>query len=231
MFIYLFLFIYLLFCLFVILFYFFLIQNIIEMFFFLFFFIYLFYLLFFGFLFLFLFFHNFLSKKNLNKYKNAILCKICCYILFASWMHIIHNFFSSCLIIFLWNDKHIYILTSFYYSLKIHTQTHFKKEITSYKIIYLGICHFKVYYFILIRILSYNECLLHLIVYTSVHHCSVKYVSYSCCSKCGSTHSPWTDSTPSSCLQKDPVPSFHCSASQMESWESFSPHLAWVTDP
>ena len=33
---------------------------------------------------------------------------------------------------FLWYDKHIYILTSFYYSLKIHTQTHFKKEITSY---------------------------------------------------------------------------------------------------
>ena len=30
---------------------------------------------------------------------------------------------------FLWYDKHIYILTSFYYSLKIHTQTHFKKKL------------------------------------------------------------------------------------------------------
>ena len=63
----------------------------------------------------------------------------------------------------------------------------------------------------------------------SVHHCSVKHVSYSYCSKCDSTHSPWTDSTPSSCLQKDPVHMCHFSAPQMESWETFSPHLAQVT--
>ena len=133
-----------------------------------------------------------------NLHKNLINAKmyftqICCYILFASWMHIIHNFFfmfNFLKLFFLWNDKHIYILTSFYYSLKIHTQTHFKKEITShqfafknitsYKIIYLGICHFKVYCFILTRVPSYVQCLLHLIVYTSVDHCSVKHISYSC---------------------------------------------------